>query len=126
MKLNRRNFVKGTAGAAGVGYFVNPAKAVQKDSPNERLNIAAVGAAGRNAGNINGVATQNLIAIADADANLLDKGSANFPTATKYRDYRIMLEKEEGRIDAVVVGTPDHSHAPAAAMALRMKKTCLL
>ena len=122
MKLNRRNFVKGTAGAAGVGYFVNPAKAVQKDSPNERLNIAAVGAAGRNAGNINGVATQNLIAIADADANLLDKGSANFPTARKYRDYRIMLEKEEGRIDAVVVGTPDHSHAPAAAMALRMKK----
>ena len=47
-----------------------------------------------------------------------------YPNAKKYRDFRVMLEKEAENIDAVVVGTPDHTHAPAAAMAMRLKKHC--
>jgi predicted dehydrogenase len=86
------------------------------------LNIAAIGATGRAGANIQGCASQNIVAIADIDANLLEKGAASYPQARKYRDYRIMLEKESPKIDAVLIGTPDHSHAPATAMALRLGK----
>jgi predicted dehydrogenase len=112
------------AGAAGcaMGVHVSGAAAQQKDSPNERINIAAVGATGRAGSDIAGVASQNIIAIADVDSQLLDKGAAKYARAKKYTDFRNMLDKEAARIDAVVVGTPDHTHAPAAAMALRLKK----
>ena len=96
--------------------------AVASKSPNERLNIAAVGTSGRAGANIRGVASQNIVAVADIDANFLDQAGTRYSGARKYDDYRVMLEKEADRIDAVVVGTPDHSHAPAAAMALRLKK----
>lgn len=121
-QLTRRRFVQTTAAAATAGYFVNPTAAQESKSPNEKLNIAAVGATGRAGANVSGVSTQNIVAIADVDRDLLEKGSVKYPNAKKYRDYRKMLEAVEKQIDAVVVGTPDHSHAPAAAMALRMKK----
>ena len=68
------------------------------------------------------MSSQNLVALADIDSNLLAKGAARFPAAKKYADFRVMLEKEADKLDGVVVSTPDHTHAPAAAMALRMKK----
>ena len=121
--LNRRNFVSALgATAIGSGVFVNPAPAKESTSPNERLNLAAIGVTGRAAGNIKGCATQNLIAMVDIDSELLERGSQAFPNARKYNDFRVMLEKEAEKIDGVIVSTPDHTHAPAAAMALRLKK----
>ncbi len=124
MQFNRREFLQrsAVAGAVAGGFFANPATAAESKSPNERLNIAAVGATGRAGADISGVASQNIIAIADVDQELLDKGSVKYPAARKYRDFRVMLEKEADKLDAVVVGTPDHTHAPAAAMALRLGK----
>src|SRR4029079_1575294 len=58
----------------------------------------------------------------DVDDNNMAKGSQKYPEARKYRDFRVMLEKEAEKIDAVMVGTADHTHAPAAAMALRLGK----
>lgn len=124
-RLTRRDFLStsaATGGALALGAYVNPAAAKDSKSPNERLNIAAIGATGRAGADISGVASQNIIAIADVDTNLLEKGSTRYPGVRKYQDFRVMLEKEEDNIDAVVVGTPDHTHAPAAAMAMRMKK----
>ncbi|MEC9092865.1 MAG: Gfo/Idh/MocA family oxidoreductase [Planctomycetota bacterium] len=122
--LNRRKFV-GVCAAAGAGsYFVNPGFAAESTSPNERLNLACVGSTNRAGANIAALKSQNIVAIADIDSGLLDKGSAPYPGARKYRDFRIMLEKEAEKVDAVVVGTPDHTHAPAAAMAMRMGKHC--
>ena len=121
--LNRRNFVSALgATAIGSGVFVNPAPAKESTSPNERLNLAAIGVTGRAAGNIKGCATQNLIAMVVIDSELLERGSQAFPNARKYNDFRVMLEKEAEKIDGVIVSTPDHTHAPAAAMALRLKK----
>ena len=51
--------------------------------------------------------------------NYLDRAAARFPDARKYADYREMIEKEVGKIDAVMVGTPDHHHAPASIRAIR-------
>ncbi len=120
---NRRAFLKRSAAAAlAGGYLARTSQAIEKDSPNERLNIAAIGATGRAGADIRGVASQNIVAVADVDQNLLDRGTQPYPAARKYRDFRKMLEKEADSIDAVVVGTPDHTHAPAAAMAMRMGK----
>lgn len=119
---NRRQFAKNSAAAVAAGYFVSEAAAAPTQSPNERLNLAAIGVTGRGGANINGVASQNLVALADVDSNLLAKGAARFPAAKRYADFRVMLEKEAEKLDGVVVSTPDHTHAPAAAMALRLKK----
>jgi predicted dehydrogenase len=124
-RLSRRRFLSRSAAAASaltLGAYVNPAAAQPSRSPNERLRIAGVGTTNRAAANLNELASQEIVALADVDDNLMAKGAARFPEARKYRDFRQMLEKEADRIDAVVVATPDHTHAPAAAMALRLGK----
>ncbi|MFO0905306.1 MAG: Gfo/Idh/MocA family oxidoreductase [Pirellulales bacterium] len=131
-RQDRREFLKRSALAgaslaashAAAGYFVNPLPAAESKSPNERLNLACVGTTGRAGANVSELSSQNIVALADVDSDLLEKGASRYPQARKYRDFRVMLEKEAEKIDAVVVGTPDHTHAPAAAMAMRMKKHC--
>jgi predicted dehydrogenase len=91
-------------------------------SPNSKLNLASIGVNGRAAENLAGVAGENIVALADVDANSLEAAAKKFTGARKYRDFRVMLEQEADKIDAVLVSTPDHTHAPAAAMALRMGK----
>ncbi len=60
----------------------------------------------------------------DIDAHTLDKMGAKYPKAKKYYDYRKTLEGLGDKIDAVTVSTPDHTHAPASIMAMRMGKHC--
>ncbi len=123
--LSRRRFLHTTAATGAtlsLGYFINPSPAAPSNSPNEKLNIAAVGVTGRAGEDVRGCASENIIALADVDQNKLDQGAQPWPNALKYADFRVMLEKNAEKIDAVVVGTPDHTHAPAAALALRMKK----
>jgi predicted dehydrogenase len=124
-RLSRRRFLSSSAAAASalsLGAYVNPAAAQQSKSPNERLRIAGVGTTGRAGANLSELSSQDIVALADVDDNSMAKGSARYPEARKYRDFRVMLEKEAEKIDAVMVGTPDHTHAPAAAMALRLGK----
>src|SRR5262249_15004284 len=64
----------------------------------------------------------DVIAICDIDDNPLGKKAEKFPQAKKYNDFRKMLEELDKQIDAVVVSTPDHTHAVAAMMAMKMKK----
>jgi predicted dehydrogenase len=126
-RSSRRQFLA-TSGAAAsalaLGAYVNPARAQDSKSPSERLRIAAVGSTGRAGGNLTDLSSQEIVAICDVDATLLDKGTEKFPAARKYRDFRVMLEKEAENIDAVLVSPPDHTHAPAAAMAMRLGKHC--
>jgi predicted dehydrogenase len=123
----RRQFLSSTAAAASaltLGAYANPAPAQESKSPSQRLRIAAVGTTGRAGGNLTDLSSQDIVALADVDANLLDKGAERFPAARKYRDFRVMLEKDADHIDAVLVSPPDHTHAPAAAMAMRLGKHC--
>ncbi|HAV63349.1 MAG TPA: oxidoreductase, partial [Verrucomicrobiales bacterium] len=123
MNTNRRSFLKRSAvstfAAASALHFPFIAKA---QSPNSKLNLVSIGVNGRAAENLSGVKSENIVALADVDANSLEGALKKFPGARTYRDFRVMLEKEADRIDAVIVSTPDHTHAPAAAMALRMGK----
>ena len=125
--LTRRGFLKGTLAAAP--YVITSAAigapaAAKPESPNEKLNIAIVGVAGRGGANLNGVSSENIVALCDVDSNRLAKAAARFPKAKTFGDFRTMLDKVRKEIDAVVVSTPDHTHAPAAAMAMKMGKHC--
>ena len=124
-RLSRRRFLSTSAAATSalaLGAYVNVSPAKESKSPNGKLNIAGIGTFNRAAGDLQGVQSENLVALCDVDQNLLDIGMAKFKAERKYKDYRVMLEKEDKNLDAVVVATPDHSHAPAAAMALRLGK----
>ena len=122
-KISRRDFLASSA-AAGL-FTIVPSYVLGQNGqtpPSEKLNIACIGVGGRGADDVQAVSTENFVAFCDVD----DKRAAGiynkFPNVKTYRDFRIMLEKEEKNIDAVVVATPDHIHAPAAIMAMKMGK----
>ncbi len=120
--IRRRHFLKQSVLAAGAVVSASTFRRAAA-SPNAKLNLAAIASMQRNAENIAECAkTDHIVALCDVDAGLLEQASARYPQARKYRDFRQMLADEADRIDGVIVGTPDHCHAPAAAMALRLKK----
>jgi predicted dehydrogenase len=92
-----------------------------RQAANDKLNVAVIGTSGRALGNIEGVQGENIVAVCDIDDRLVDRALARFPGAKGHVDFRKMLEDQKG-IDAVVVSTADHTHAPAAVMAMKMGK----
>ena len=123
--ISRRRFLADAATSGGLlatAWHVNPRPARASRSALEKLNIAAIGTGNRAGADIRGCASENIVALVDVDNNFLDQAAETYQGARKYRDFRVMLEKEGDKIDAVIVGTPDHTHAPAAAMAMRMGK----
>lgn len=122
-KISRRDFM-GTA-AAVAAFTVVPRHVLggpRQIPPSEKLNIASIGAGGRASGDIEAVSSQNIVALCDVDWRNANGTFNRYPNARKYKDYRVMLEKEDKNIDAVVVATPDHHHAPASIMAMKMDK----
>jgi len=124
-RFSRRRFLKVSAAAAASMVGTGPVVLVRAGaSPNEKLDIAVVGVGGRGAANLGGVGGENIVALCDIDAQRLAGAAKQFPKAATYADFRTMLRDMDARIDAVVVSTPDHTHAPACAMALAMGKHC--
>jgi predicted dehydrogenase len=121
LRFRRRDFLKvsGAGFAAIAGGVWSQLAAAESKSPSEKLNIACVGTANRASADIDGVQGENIVALCDVDKNYLDRAAARFPGARTYADYREMIDKETGKVDAVVVGTADHNHAPATIRAIR-------
>jgi len=116
----RRQFLQQSV-MAGAGLWMAACRTIPKRrSPNEKLNIGVVGVSGRGAANLKGVADEAIVALCDADENRATNARHLFPQAKFYTDFRRMLDQKN--IDAVVVSTPDHTHAPATMMALRAGK----
>jgi predicted dehydrogenase len=122
-QISRRGFLERTA-LAGAGAALAGPALVHARSPNEKLNVAVIGVSGRGGDNLNGVAGENVVALCDVDANSLGAAAKRFPKAKTFADFRKMLETVEKQIDAVTVSTPDHTHAVASLMAMRMGKHC--
>jgi predicted dehydrogenase len=122
----RRDFLKQSAFVAGMGVWVaaNPrARALAEQSPNEQVNVASVGIGGKGDGDSDQAAKHgNLIAICDIDDKRLDAKSHKFPKAQRFNDFRKMFDKMGKEIDAVTISTPDHTHAVATMMAIKMGK----
>jgi predicted dehydrogenase len=120
--LLRRQFLQKSSVLIGTGLFAGKSSVRAEDGPNDKLNIAAVGVANKARNNLDELASQNIVAFCDVDEIFLRTASERWPAARIYRDYRKMLEAEVNKCDAVVVSTADHTHAPAASLALDLGK----
>ncbi len=114
--ITRRRFVAGAALAGASLIGVAPARA-RTYQANERLKIGVIGVANRGRASLEGVASEEITALCDVDSAYLDAAGAAYPNAQKFADFRRMLDT--AKLDAVVISTTDHTHAPSAAMALR-------
>ena len=125
--ISRRYFFYGSllAGAVPSAGFGSKAslKMLGYKSPNEKLNIASIGAGGKAASDIRGCAqTENIVALCDVDDVRAKTIYTAFDKAPKYKDFRVMLDKEQNNIDAVIVTIPDHMHASAAIACMQRGK----
>ncbi|TAE56514.1 MAG: gfo/Idh/MocA family oxidoreductase, partial [Bacteroidetes bacterium] len=132
--MSRRRFLGATALAAG-GFMIVPRHVLGGTgytAPSDRLNIAAIGCGGKGEVNIrlsSGVgynpvsaAKNNIVALCDVDDKMGEGMFKLFPDARRFRDFRVMLEQMNKDIDAVIVSTPDHTHAVAAMAAMQLGK----
>ena len=118
MKQSRRKFIKTTAALSSFVFL--PSSIVGRGSgfsPNDKLNIAAIGAGGMGMGSLPHLESENIVALCDVDWVRAEEPFNKYPNAKRYKDYRVMLDKEKS-IDAVLIATPDHVHAPATMAAI--------
>jgi predicted dehydrogenase len=121
--LSRRHFLA-RSGIAATAFTIVPRHVLGGPAgvaPNDKLNIGVIGAGGRGAEDLKELQTENIVALCDVDSERAAKTFERFPKAARYRDFRVMLEKEKG-IDAVLVATPDHTHAVASMAAIKLGK----
>ena len=118
MSASRRKFIKEMA-IIGAGLTIIPRHVLGRGAaaPSDRLNIAAVGVGGQGRSNLLNLAAENIVALCDVDDKYLAATAQKFPGAKTYNDFRRLLEQKD--IDALVIATPDHTHAVATVAALR-------
>jgi len=122
MRITRRKLLRNAALAGTAVWTARGGLARGAESPNEKLDVAVVGCGGRGASDLAGVSSENIVALCDVDEARAGKSFERYPQAEKYKDFRRMLDEVGKRLDAVVVGTPDHTHAAPSAAALRLGK----
>jgi predicted dehydrogenase len=123
-QISRRGFLGGVA-LSTAAFHVVPGTALGLNGatpPSARLNIAGIGVGGQGGGDIRQFEKENIVALCDVDARRAGGTFRHFPRAKQYTDFRKMLDEMGNSIDAVVVATPDHVHAFASIMALKMGK----
>jgi predicted dehydrogenase len=122
--VSRRQFMKGAA-AASAAFMVMPRHVVGGPgfvAPSDKLNIAGVGIGGMGRNNIKAcAAAENIVALCDVDQDYAAKIFKLYPKAKQHIDYRKMLESQKD-IDALIIATPDHSHAVIAMAAMQLGK----
>ncbi|HYT93876.1 MAG TPA: Gfo/Idh/MocA family oxidoreductase [Gemmataceae bacterium] len=118
MTLSRRRFLQAAA-VAGSLALTDTLLAKQQSRP-DRLRLGIIGVAGRGGDNLAGVRHEEIVALCDVDRDRAAPVRKQFPQARFYEDYRRLLE--QSNIQAVVISTPDHMHAPIAAAAMRAGK----
>lgn len=128
-QMNRRHFLRRAAAAASLlatAPMIVPSYVVGTNGqtpPSQKLNIAGIGVGGMGAGDIGAVAPgNNIVALCDVDSKQAGETFKKFPGARQFQDFRKMFDAMEQEIDAVVVATPDHTHAVAAMAAIRRRK----
>jgi len=117
--MSRRQFL-GAASALGA-FTVVPSGVLAGGgaSPSDTLNLAFAGAGGIAWSNLQSCDSQNIVALCDVDSNRAQEAFNEYPEAKKYADYRRMIDEMRDTIDAVVVSTPDHTHAVISSRAMK-------
>lgn len=114
--LSRRKFLASSVVTLTAPGFLSARNA------NDKLNIAIIGVANRGAANLAGVAHENIVALCDVDPENAKKARDQYPRAPFFTDYRRLFDKAANTFDAVVISTPDHTHALPACIAMSLKK----
>jgi predicted dehydrogenase len=123
---HRRQFLKAAAGGIGIWVAAGTSPA-HSQPPSQRVRFASIGIGGKGASDSNDAGNSGeMVAVCDVDVGRLDGAGKRFPKAKKYTDFRKMLEEMEREIDAVTVSTPDHCHAPTAALSMKMGKAAFV
>src|SRR5512133_645010 len=121
-QLSRREFLStSVAVTTFLALPSNVALGAGSTAPNNKLNIAGIGIGGQGGNDLNDVSSENIVALCDVDWDYAGHTFAKYPEAKRYKDFREMLDKEKS-IDAVVIGTPDHTHAIVASAFMKAKK----
>jgi predicted dehydrogenase len=121
---SRRDFLKQSA-AAGLGFWTlgGVSLALEPKGSNEQLQFACIGVGGKGGGDSSHAGSfGKVVAICDIDENTLNGKANEFREAQKFFDFRELFDKMGDKIDAVTVSTPDHTHAPTAIRAMKLKK----
>ncbi len=119
--ITRRDAIKSSAAVAAAVFL--PARLVRGFEANEKVHLAVIAVGGRGGDNLQGVSNENIVAICDVDRRPLENVQRQFPQARAYTDYRKLLD-EAKNLDAVVVSTPDHMHAPICIPAMELGLHC--
>jgi predicted dehydrogenase len=122
--MSRRHFIGNTATAAA-GFTILPNYVISglgHKVPSDKLNIAGIGVGGVGATNVHNCSGENIVALCDVDWDYAAGTFEKYPGAKKYMDFRKMFDELGKTIDAVIVATPDHTHAIATATAIRIGK----
>ncbi|QCX00531.1 Gfo/Idh/MocA family oxidoreductase [Aggregatimonas sangjinii] len=123
--MKKRQFLKQTALLASSVTIMPSVLWGAGSHEGKKLRTAHIGIGGMGGEDLRDIASHpmvEVVALCDVDANNLRAGLALHPKAKSYKDYRIMLQEMKNDIDAVIVSTPDHTHAPASMMAMNMNK----
>ncbi len=110
--LSRRGFL-GASARAAAAFSIVPSHVIGAEGqtpPSEKLNIAGIGVGGMGKGNLSACRNENIVALCDVDSKYAGGTFKKYPGARQYADYRVMLDKQKD-LDAVVIATPDHTHA---------------
>jgi predicted dehydrogenase len=121
--ISRRAFLGGAAAAAT--FMVVPRHVLAASgqaAPSDKLNIACIGVGGRGRDDLEGVSGENIVALCDVSQDRLGDAAKKFTAAKQFKDFRKMFDEVEKSIDAVTVGTPDHTHAVAVMAAIKRGK----
>jgi predicted dehydrogenase len=119
--ISRRHFL-GTTALAATAVTILPSNVIAglgHKAPSDKLNIAGIGVGGMGFNNLTNMDTENIVALCDVDSKYAGRNAyRKWPLANKFQDYREMFDKQKN-IDAVMIATPDHSHALPALMAMK-------
>ncbi|MEO8662897.1 MAG: Gfo/Idh/MocA family oxidoreductase [Bryobacteraceae bacterium] len=118
--MTRREVVGAASAAMIVARHVLGGPGYQ--APSDTLRIAGVGIGGMGRRYLAGCAAERITVLCDVDHDFAAPVFRKYDGAKIYRDYRVMFDKEANNIDAVIIGTPDHSHAAVTMRALKLGK----
>jgi predicted dehydrogenase len=124
MNTSRRNFIASTS-AVMAGLTIVPSNVISGNghtAPSDKLNIAGIGIGGKGRTNLRNMKSENIVALCDIDQNYAAKTFNDYPDAKRFVDFRKMLDEFGKSFDAVVIATPDHTHAVTAMAAMQMGK----
>jgi len=123
--MNKRDFLKKT-GIGVLGAMAAPSLLkAHTMGPKDRLRTAHIGVGNMGGEDLRDISSHpkvDVVALCDVDAINLSAARKLHPKARVFFDYRVMLDEMKDEIDAVIVSTPDHTHAPASLLAMKMGK----